>query len=757
MTTHLPKSLLCLLLAICLLPALPVTAAEATQPDQLFGSLLMDALDSIRSTVVMEGAIYCLTEKKALYTWASGDQEMRRVALIPPADPQPETTPAVGALLVYEDKLMGLDVQNGILYTLSIQPDSVTCEKPLKLDWTPFQRGDEPHTYIVEPSYLVAHQGRLYAGLRNYENLPVDLYSYDMQTGRIQQHGATHLQSLVPYKDGQLLGIRHNQREEDSEGNQLPPQVVVLNPRDNSLTPLPLGLPALGKLDSADSLGLCWDAQEDLIYLSNDSSLMRLSDKQEPVVTDRIPMGGTWSQGPITPRLLPLDNRQMLVGFGWNLFFRSTDESKLKPAVILTMNEMPEDPKALVKALLAMPHVQVEVYKGAYMDQQTINLQLITGTLPFDLLNMDTAYYDLQTLMQKGYLAELSQDEHLERFANSLFDLFTPAIRLEGKLYALPTRLDSHYMTIPIDIMEEMQLKAPASIPELLDLVRWWAEEGHTKYPDYTLISTPDIKFVLKDLAFSSYTAALQGQNKPLYFDMQGFGSLMQQIDALDTTGWNMAPEEFEQDYGSSKIGILEPYAGYQFDMLASSMAREQIIILSPDETLPALRPVHCWMMAVPATSKHPREAVEFLSHYIRNLEPVTQASLRKDWTQPIEDPNYDLMMAGEEQDVAAARQRAEKASGAEKTEAEQYLQHALKRMERNRQAFRYTVSPESLKLNHQLMEKFFISTRQSLLEDAALSKDGYLFNAYTEGALTLEQFIQQANDKIRLMTLESQ
>ncbi|NLD51275.1 MAG: hypothetical protein GX650_00135, partial [Clostridiales bacterium] len=86
MTTHLPKPLLCLLLAICLLPALPVTAAEAAQPDQLFGSLLMDASDSIRSTVVMEGAIYCLTEKKALYTWASGDQEMRRVALIPPAD-----------------------------------------------------------------------------------------------------------------------------------------------------------------------------------------------------------------------------------------------------------------------------------------------------------------------------------------------------------------------------------------------------------------------------------------------------------------------------------------------------------------------------------------------------------------------------------------------------------------------------------------------------------------------------------------------
>jgi len=41
------------------------------------------------------------------------------------------------------------------------------------------------------------------------------------------------------------------------------------------------------------------------------------------------------------------------------------------------------------------------------------------------------------------------------------------------------------------------------------------------------------------------------------------------------------------------------------------------------------------------------------------------------------------------------------------------------------------------------------------MTQNAALSRDGYLWGMYMDGAISLEQFMQQANDKIRLMVME--
>ncbi len=757
MNTKQLKKALSLAFVLCLLAgSLPAQARETAPVSQLFGARLMDTNDNVLSIAALDGTSYILTEK-ALYIWREGEAEARFIADIAPQndngeDPDPRAT----ALFVHEGRLMGLDGGRGLIYTLLTEGGMLRFEQALALDWSDFEEGDGRYVHYDSPGHVVYDAGRLYVSRNNWGgDLACDLYGFDLADGRITRYSPKHIKGLVPYRDGKLLGLYYDQNRYNPETyEQYLAEPVIFDPAADSAEPANLRLPAPVGYDNNSSLRLC-AAPDGQIYAANNSAVYRVSKDAEPVLTGRLPMSGSWGGAIAAPGMLPLDGDRLLAAFGSNVFIRGTDESKLKPVTALKLNEDLSDTRALTKTLMQMDDIVVEVYQGEWQGANTISTLFLTGALDYDILSIGHNYFDTQKMTAKGYFAALDDAPALSAYADDMFELFDPFIRREGKTYLLPISLDAYYPAANAQNIKDTGAEPPRSIPELLNLTRWWGER-YEQFEGYVLFDQADVKQVLKFIALEVYINACLGEKKPLRFDMEPFGNIMREIDALDVSDFDVRIEELEDEgYMGGKPLIMNGMGG--------GIRRDEyniLLELSLDGNLRPWAQGRARYLGIPSTGKNQEAAKRFLSAYLRNMDPVERAALSRTQTEPILNPRYDEEYAEQLRYLSEYEARAEKATGAEKTEFEQDAAYFKERAAGFEQNNKYLVSTEDLARRKDMMSRIYLSDSLGIVQQNALNNaegGSYLPYMYYEGAITLEQFMEDANARIRLMTLEAQ
>lgn len=742
--------LLTLLLTLCLLPTVGLGQEPAPPVRQVFGRELMDENDFVTSFIQWEGQTLIRT-RNALYGWTPGAQPQLLAK-----------QPAVQLLFLHEGQPMGLDTQTGMLYRIKQSGDAPAFEGAMQLDRSLFSQGDPENPFVQPPRFALAHEGQLYVIQSNWGDLKEDLYSYDLATGQRTAYRQTMLQSLAPYKDGLLLGLHYNQSERDEQtGQAKPPQVMAFNPRQDTAEPLPFTLPqGLDRIWPGD-LMLYYDAVQDAVYTVTQTQVLRLRENAPPIQTDRLPLVELWGGGGLSvgPRMQPFSDGQLLIAAGNNLYLRGTDETQLPPAVTLTLGEVPTDQKAMSLALAEMDNVQIEL--RGYLEPDQLGAMLMSGEAPVDILELNTNTFDVQRMMQKGYLLDLSDVPELTAFADDALAAFGPSIHHEGRLYAIPDFLDTWFDAAVPARFTAVGRDIPRTFPELLELVRWWGEDGYKQHEDYMLFAEPDAKSHLKDMAYESYKESMQGQGLALQFDDAAFGAMMREIDALDVTAWDLPLNTETPDAGYAdgiRRPLIERMIGYQFETLMYGGLGEgngQALLLSPDGQIPAWRSGNGRMLTALARTKHPETVKEFLRLYVHYMAPENRAALSRTWTDPIPNPFYEEQMRNTQDSLAHYQQEIDKAEGAQKREMEVNMARMQTRYEEDMESTRYIFGPETLKLHQNLMRHVYLDNSLSLTQNTALSRDGYLWGMYKEGAITLAQFMQQANDKIRLMVME--
>lgn len=392
------------------------------------------------------------------------------------------------------------------------------------------------------------------------------------------------------------------------------------------------------------------------------------------------------------------------------------------------------------------------------MDNQALVTHLLTADKPFDLLVLNTKEYDAQQLMKKGYLVDLSASDALRAYADDALETFQRIIRDDTGLYALPLNIQTHAVSANLPLLEELGQPLPRSFPQLMDLLNGWGEEGHTLKEDTALLDAAHAKRVLKDLAFRSYVDSMIGRGETLSFDMDTFGAMMQDIDRLDVTAWDLPPT-----YGSGEDDdlyipniLLNPSVGYLLDGYREP--NHAYLLFSPDGVHPGYGAAHGQVIAASAQGTQQDTALRFLEAYVRNLSDISRAAVNQRWSTPIENPRYQQEYDDQQAYLAQYRARYEAAEeGAAKRQYAEdvaYFEKKLATFEKDR---KYLADAAQLKEYQDFMAHVYVDDGLSQLQQKALSTDGYLFGMYTEGALTLEQFIEQANDKIRLMLMEAQ
>lgn len=762
MTTrrNLPR-LLALLAACCLLPAFPMKAQAPR--GNLFGSRLLDRGETIHAMAAVGETLYIRTSF-GLYSAEAGDESA--ILRVPLEEPRYDSYLRPGedpdqpqAALIFADgeRLLGLDVRQQTLYTLGILGQELVYTAPLKLDLSDFLQGDARQFSFQLPSFLTVMDGHMYMRLPHFGEKQQDLFSFNLQTGEKKAYSPLNFQAMAPYRDGSLIAIQANLADayqmDSTPGRR--PRLVVFTPGSDSAESLEASLPFPGPRQQYSDI--YYDTAEDSLYLFTDTDIHRLTgNMQSPRLIGYLPALGHPSR--VLGGLQPLPGG-LALAFSNNVYRRPRDEAGVRDATPLAIFQAGSlgDPSMLPRIMMALDDVTLRMPEGlggaAYTRQQLAEA-LITGSLPVDILVMGSSFFDLDKLMDKGYLLDLSGSEIIRQHVGEMAPNLRAAFTREEHIYAVPASLGLMPMAVHPAALEALGLPVPTSITSLIDLAEQWLKGPARQQTEYSFLAHEDrLKTGLQALVMTSYVDNMLGTGQALTFDTPLFRGLMARLEGLDTKGLDSG-ESWE------KLPLIEPavQAEPRFPTARGPGGDKDLryLVLPMAEGQPAAIQANASLVVVMAASQHKEAALRFVEALIQAQHPVDQAVCKPEATASIDNPDYEAGRKRLELAVDQLTAQVQQAEAVDKTRLQSRLDRATKELADYEATARYLITAEELAVFHQLVARSYIRTGlQDTLAQAVWDQQD-LPSQYMEGAISLDQMIAQLDDKLRLILMEN-
>ena len=161
-------------------------------------------------------------------------------------------------------------------------------------------------------------------------------------------------------------------------------------------------------------------------------------------------------------------------------------------------------------------------------------------------------------------------------------------------------------------------------------------------------------------------------------------------------------------------------------------------------------------LMAVNPKSKNLDSAIRYLEQYVTGMKPDKLAMLDPSLNDAIPNPRFERDIKWMEERKANMEQTLARLEGAEKTELQAKYDREMKEYEKNIERMRWQVVPEAIAYYRGMMDNAYVRTFGALNTIWTSQDMRTLFERYAQGQMPLEQFLQEADGKLRLMRLES-
>lgn len=764
--------LMTLLLVLCFLPLLPAAPvnAEDKPVTNLFGSALKDYTDFILSQALVGDTLYIRT-KNNLYAFGPGDVKARLVTAMPypnfltGKEQEEGYQPQISTILTDGQRLLGFEPLQGTLYQLELEGETVSTTKLVSLDLTDFIQGEGVYQRLKSIDWLLLFGGRLYIKFSNYDD-PVDLYSFDLKTGQHKAHQMTHLASPTPYKDGSLLALRQqpDQRYNMETGEILPPEMVIFHPEDDSIRPYGTKMPFTTNGESY--AGLYYDGQEDALYTYSGTEVYRMAGGESQVI-GYLPMYGMYhvlGNGGVQP----MPDGRLALGFGSNIFLRERTAAGLSGFTTLVFGGGLDDPGILADALMGTDDLTLKQAPADYKlySQETLAALFLTGSVDLDLMTINADSFDMDKLMEKGYLADLSGSEKIKGFMAQVAPNLSQSFMKDGAIYALPVALMSFPGIAYTQRFAELGLQVPTNLEELIDLFERWLTGFGEEHPDYTLVMEHNLRDLLFRTVLEKYVDNRLARGE-LTFDTPAFRSLMARVMGLPygefdrEVDWEDPQAAAAAEELFNKKTLMEFSMGYEprIAMGVNNRGERSYVPLSlsiqaGEEPREA---ANYTMMVALSTSQKLPQTIRFLEHLVDKLDPSEVAAITPGHTQAIEDPGYEASIQQSLRNLEDMRDRLSRAEGAQRSDLERNLKEREEAHERYKEDMRYLATEEDLATMHQMVSTLYVPAGLVNAQRQAYGKSYELRAQYLQGAISLDQFIKQMDDMLRLVRMEYQ
>ncbi len=757
-------ALLCLLCVLCIL-----TGAVAAPGDAyMFSDAQREALDlqnyNEPSLAVVGDQVYTLWGSE-VYVWQPGMEIPQQAAsnLVAryyssyedaQAAGEVDETKYIDMLLSDGETVYGFNTEYGYLHPLTFQDGLATYGSPIMLDWSEIEDFQNSRDY-VDIFNICLVDDFLYMLMRDdsdYEN-PI-LYSFNLSTGDMQQHDTEYVQAIAPYKNGMLLleVFNFETAYNRDTGELSNPTVEIYNPEDGSIT-------QAGTFGHYNVSGIAYYAQNDTLYYTTNSMLMAMPALGEATQVAFMPVDYA-SDAPAAV----LTGGLYAIHLWDGLIVRNTDPSYLPEVSLSVYGGYLDD--AATEFMAQYPDVPLNFNQDEYFESATALAQaMVSGDNAFDLYYYDLSYQDFQSLMEKGYCLDLSPYTDITDQLKAMYPFIQSVISDNDVFYAVPTSIYSSGLSRYHSTWEDLGLadRVPTTYLELIEFIQWWADEGLSENPDIQLMEYAyDYGTSLFQMVLDQYIRQCQAEGEDITLNTPLFRKMLTALEAVDMDTLNDTIPNYEDE----DMNII-----YE-DLVSSCLFTEHSQWLTVDTyddyATPLVLPIEeGGALHVPASvscifvnpnSQNLELAVQYIRYMLDNMQPRQHIMMFPDDNEPIKNEHYVEMVAEQEEMLAKAQASLETAAPEDVKDIESVIEQYEEFLSEMDDEYYWDASAESIAAYRELAQHAYAVTPSLLSYNG--NNDAYteihtLISRYVQKQLSMDQFIKQVDQKLRMIRLE--
>ena len=191
------------------------------------------------------------------------------------------------------------------------------------------------------------------------------------------------------------------------------------------------------------------------------------------------------------------------------------------------------------------PGVKVRKNKKVYYNTKQILNDFITGELPYDVFTLSTDSFDIYSLMEKGYLAPVTDNESIQSAMGSMYAPFREQLSYESVLYGVPYGCSISYYAYDPDAWIAAGFTAedvPTSFTSYLDFLERWVLRIQEKpendirvcgYFDERQYGAHSYTLYLVQLLMDQHILQSKYSKQPLRFDTDAFKALLERCQSI--------------------------------------------------------------------------------------------------------------------------------------------------------------------------------------------------------------------------------
>lgn len=731
---------LALLLAAMICLTIPTAMAEEALALPI-GNLLYDSAEELRGIAVLEDAVYLLSYTKLL-RWRMGEAAVTELAAVKPFEINPsEMLSAV--LLSDGQRLWRLEPGRGRLQQLIVAGDSYRAEAAITLDWRMFSDG------LGRPQGALIHDGRLYLSAAEQRG-SMRLISYALKQGaKPLRMKVLNLHALAPYGEGRLLALQYDQAAGERQAG-LPVTLGVLDLKADHFKPLTEV--ALGSYPNMDSSALL--SAQGAIYLASGDRLWRIGpDNRQEACAILLDANFVNKAG---QSLFALQDKLLIAG-RQQVLIRSGDPAALKQAGQLMINtDFMHLPRMKERVALSMGDTVLHYNPDkAEHSQQELASAFLLHEVASDVLVLDDHSFDLSALGKKGYLLDLSESTVIKAWVEGLDPRLASILWQDGRLVMIPVGVQMITPSAHRQALEALGLFVPADFFQLCDLVaRYGSEEIQRQRPS-ALFQSSDYREDLIRFGVDLWLNAAHASGQTAQFEHPTFRRMMERVQQLNLPAKGQLGNP-STEYPLMALANTLQESPWSFREGDYERAFDFFAMSVEPGAAPAVT-AHFRMLAINSQTRVPALALRYLEAVVRESSPEALALMQPAFEGPILNPDY-------AHDVAATRQRIMMfediaQSATDRRTRESYEQEAARErqlLDTASQSLQYLETAETVAKAHAIARHMQPWTGLRTAQLLALAENN-LVGQYAKGVLSLDQFIQQADNKLRLVTLEYQ
>lgn len=661
---------------------------------------------------------------------------------------------AISAIFTDGEKLMGINNLNGRVYEIGIDGDQLVYTDVVTLkDTKPLTHQEEDYTYAISLSSTAVLDGKLYFTTNDYSNegWPIyKLYIADLTDGTVTESKVEFINIVSPYKDGKLLVKVHDQQNAWDVDTQTykNPELAVYDPKTDTTELL-----AEFTTSNVDAMAYC--ASLDAVIYMDTSRIMGI---------DSQGVARQYGYAPVSyaNRLAIMGDSAVISNYDSTLIRTLTADFRTDEYLNISGSWMDDGARLFSSRY---PDVPLYYSNEYYSDVEGLSQAMVSGDNSVDVISLDVEYSSFNILMEKGYCADLSGYPELVAAVERMHPVLRDAVMRDGKLYAIPTQVNSWGWFYSPDVLEEVGLTEedlPTNFVDLCDFVTTWNDEYLDEYPNYSLFDwVSNTKEYMFRWMMEAYLGWFTARGEDVTFDTPEFRALM---DALDQMVCEDMDKVFSDEMNSDvyREGLL--MNGYQvvgdFSWMDDSDRWQKFIPMTLTADTPFSVGVDMQVMFINPRTSHMDSAVQLLMCELEALDDTAKHLMYADETEPVLNTEYDRMLESEQEYLESLRKSLEEADEADRKELESYIESEEQYINETLPRYRYTISQEQIDYYQtNLVPVMYVAqpTFMSGTRDNASSELTTLMNRYREGQIGLDQFIREADNKMRMMRMENE